>query len=102
MEFGIRVGAAEHEPDEGMRYTLDVQLWMGRQDLRWRLGLDTRPGRMVDINISRGPSRDAIRDPHGTAGSDLPDPAANRDDTLPTPSRARRSAAREAKPSEEE
>jgi len=102
MEFGIRVGAEEHEPDEGMRYTLDVQLWIGRQDLRWRFGLDTRPGKMLDINISRGPSSNAIPSPAGTAGSDLTDPATNRDDTLATPSRAPRSPERNAKPSEDQ
>ena len=53
MDIGFRVGTAERT-DEAMRYTLDVHLWMGTQNLRWRLGLDTRPGRMLNVDVSRG------------------------------------------------
>jgi hypothetical protein len=100
MEFGIRVGAEEHEPDKGMRYMLDVQLWMGSQQLRWRLCVDTRPGKMLDINISRGPSSNVVPGPAGE--SDLADPATNRGDTPATPSRALRSAEPKPKPSQKQ
>ena len=70
MEFGIRVGTAEGTSEGAMRYTLDVHLWMGGQNLHWRLGVDTRPGKMIDMNVSRGGDDDVSPTP--AAASDEP------------------------------
>ena len=94
MELGIRLGTARHERADDMRYTMDVHLWMGSQNVRWRLGVDPGPGKMLDIDISREPSSEVISSP---IAGDVSGPATHREDAVGRPPEAARSAARKGK-----